>query len=81
MCFAFAAAPHVFINTPALSSLDLPQSLAGIWPSKLLSPAWTCFVFLFSCMIPRAIQAHKWYHRTFGDRYPKDRKAVIPWVI
>ncbi|KAB5589007.1 3-oxo-5-alpha-steroid 4-dehydrogenase 1 [Ceratobasidium theobromae] len=31
-------------------------------------------------MLPRALRGHEWYHEKFGD-YPKERKAVIPFVI
>lgn len=29
---------------------------------------------------PRAVQHHKWYKQTFGDAYPSNRKAIIPFV-
>ncbi len=32
-------------------------------------------------LIPRAFQAHKWYKEKFGDEYPKERKALIPFII
>ncbi len=31
-------------------------------------------------LIPRALDHHRWYHKTFED-YPKERKAIIPFVI
>lgn len=30
-------------------------------------------------LVPRARVTHRWYHRTFPD-YPKDRKAIIPFI-
>lgn len=29
----------------------------------------------------RAINNHRWYKKTFGDRYPRDRRAIIPCII
>lgn len=41
------------------------------------------FLFVYSevlLMIPRAYRGHKWYHNKFPD-YPKERKAVIPFLF
>ena len=39
------------------------------------------FVFWTMCnLIPRAISNHNWYLNKFSD-YPKNRKAVIPFLI
>ncbi len=38
-------------------------------------PIWT-----MCNLIPRALAHHKWYHDNF-ENYPKERKAVIPWVL
>jgi steroid 5-alpha reductase family enzyme len=46
------------------------------------SPAAWCFAFFtFSNLFPRALSTHKWYITTFGDSYPKERRAVIPFLI
>lgn len=31
-------------------------------------------------LVPRAIYTHKWFHKNF-DNYPKNRKAVIPFLL
>ena len=31
-------------------------------------------------LVPRAIYTHKWFHKNFDD-YPKNRKAVIPYLL
>ena len=31
-------------------------------------------------LVPRALYTHKWFHKNFDD-YPKDRKAIIPYVL
>ncbi|KAF9473778.1 hypothetical protein BDN70DRAFT_885548 [Pholiota conissans] len=46
-----------------------------------LSPPWIFLLSEFLLMVPRAYKGHRWYHDKFGDSYPKDRKAVIPFVL
>jgi 3-oxo-5-alpha-steroid 4-dehydrogenase 1 len=43
-------------------------------------PALTFFVWTAANLIPRALSHHKWYNNTFAD-YPKDRKAVVPYLF
>jgi protein-S-isoprenylcysteine O-methyltransferase Ste14 len=38
------------------------------------------FVFTFANLVPRAIANHRWYREQFAD-YPKERRAVIPWIL
>ena len=37
-------------------------------------------VFTFANLFPRAISSHDWYRKNFSD-YPKNRKAIIPFII
>ena len=47
-----------------------------VWSLPALSfLLWTMFN-----LIPRAVAHHKWYHSKFSD-YPKERKAVIPFIL
>lgn len=49
----------------------------------ILHPSITSLAFaLFTMMnlIPRGISYHKWYQQKF-DNYPKNRKAVIPFLL
>jgi hypothetical protein len=47
---------------------------------------WSSIGFVYAAwvVLPLFIQArvtHQWYVDQFGDSYPKDRKAIIPfWV-
>ena len=43
-------------------------------------PAWSFALWTAINLIPRALDHHKWYHSKFSD-YPKERKAVIPFII
>jgi steroid 5-alpha reductase family enzyme len=38
------------------------------------------FIWTVANLFPRAISNHKWYKSHFSD-YPKDRKAVIPFIF
>jgi protein-S-isoprenylcysteine O-methyltransferase Ste14 len=38
------------------------------------------FLFTFANLVPRAIAHHRWYRSTFPE-YPKERRAVIPWLV
>lgn len=48
--------------------------------SGLSYPGVTFAAFTFLNLAPRAIAHHRWYHHHFADRYPKGRKALIPFV-
>jgi 3-oxo-5-alpha-steroid 4-dehydrogenase 1 len=43
-------------------------------------PAWTFAIFTFCNVGPRAVAHHRWYLEKFGDKYPAQRKAFIPFV-
>lgn len=65
--FALAASP-----VPSVASL-----------AAFLDTMTPPFLFVYSevlLMIPRAYKGHKWYHEKFPD-YPKERKAVIPFLF
>ncbi len=38
-------------------------------------------VFTWVFLGTRGVQHHRFYQRHFGDAYPKDRKAVIPFIL
>ncbi|MFC2089216.1 DUF1295 domain-containing protein [Bacteroidota bacterium] len=44
-------------------------------PAALAFVLWTIFN-----LVPRALEHHKWYKKEFPD-YPKERKALIPFVL
>ncbi len=42
-------------------------------------PGLAFFVWTFANLVPRAVSHHKWYQEKFPD-YPKERKAVFPFI-
>lgn len=46
-----------------------------------LSPPWAFFFIEILVMAPRAIRGHRWYHERFKESYPRERRAVIPWLL
>jgi 3-oxo-5-alpha-steroid 4-dehydrogenase 1 len=42
-------------------------------------PGLAFAVWTFANLAPRARSHHAWYHKNFPE-YPKERKALIPWV-
>ena len=43
-------------------------------------PAIAFVAFTAANLVPKAIASHKWYKEHFAD-YPKERKAVIPFIV
>lgn len=43
-------------------------------------PALTFVVWTFANLVPRAKNHHDWYHKKF-DNYPKNRKAIFPFIF
>ncbi len=43
-------------------------------------PAASFFIWTAANLIPRALAHHDWYDRTFED-YPRNRKAILPFLL
>ncbi|MBE37798.1 MAG: hypothetical protein CMP50_04040 [Flavobacteriales bacterium] len=43
-------------------------------------PVFAFALWTIANLIPRAIQHHNWYHAKFKD-YPKERKAILPYLV
>jgi len=43
-------------------------------------PALTFFIWTAANLIPRALSHHKWYKAKFAN-YPKERKAIVPYLF
>lgn len=66
--FALAAAPPPTFTSGSLILL------------ATLTPPWLFFFSEVWLMLPRALKGHRWYQERFAD-YPRERRAVIPWVL
>lgn len=42
--------------------------------------ATSFWIFTMANLVPRAVAHHTWYQLRFGNAYPKERKAFIPFV-
>ncbi|KAH7870504.1 uncharacterized protein C8R40DRAFT_1126059 [Lentinula edodes] len=84
--WALAASP-----IPKLTDLEWLLSVNGIYtmafttpPSQFaptLTPPWIFLIVELCLMLPRAYKGHQWYKEKFGDAFPKERRAVIPYVF
>ena len=93
--FAIAASPFPFpldnISTASIFSifttlLDPKLYITiinepGYLFAPNLSPPWIFFISEVFLMLPRAYRGHQWYKSKFGTCYPKERRAVIPFVL
>jgi 3-oxo-5-alpha-steroid 4-dehydrogenase 1 len=88
--FALAASPIPdFALFPSANSLlaaaqsaqlaEMAQLLSPFVDS--VSPPWLFFILEVVTMAPRAVRGHRWYHERFGESYPRDRRAIIPWLL
>lgn len=52
------------------------------WAILTWSLAGAAFaVYTIANLGPRALTNHRWYLQRFGDAYPKERRALIPFVL
>ncbi|MCO6463451.1 MAG: 3-oxo-5-alpha-steroid 4-dehydrogenase [Saprospiraceae bacterium] len=68
--FEYISCPNLFGETVEWAGFAiLTWSLPGL----------AFFIWTFANLTPRAISHHKWYQKHFED-YPKERKAIIPFI-
>ncbi|KAJ7704304.1 hypothetical protein B0H17DRAFT_7535 [Mycena rosella] len=63
----------------ASASAALRGPAANFLP--FVSAPWVFLISEVVLMFPRAYRGHRWYHDTFGDKYPKERKIAVPFVL
>jgi 3-oxo-5-alpha-steroid 4-dehydrogenase 1 len=69
--FEYISSPHYFGELLEWSG----------WAIMTWSVSGLAFlVFTFANLFPRAVASHKWYREHFTE-YPKDRKAIVPFII
>ncbi|KAF8545034.1 3-oxo-5-alpha-steroid 4-dehydrogenase-domain-containing protein [Trichophaea hybrida] len=74
--FAYCWFPHYFSEWVEWTGF----MIAGGGPVNFL-PAAMFVVNEIATMGPRALQGKRWYEKKFGDKAPRDRKAVVPGVF
>ena len=76
------AIPH----GPLFALVSCPNYLGEIvewsgWALATWSPPGLVFALWTAAnLVPRAIRHHRWYQEKFAD-YPKDRRAIVPFVL
>jgi 3-oxo-5-alpha-steroid 4-dehydrogenase 1 len=45
-----------------------------------INPPWVFLCGEVVLMLPRAVKGHRWYRERFRE-YPKERRAIVPWLI
>jgi len=69
--FRFVSCPNYFGESLIwLGWAILSWSIAG----------FAFWVFTIANLYPRALRSHRWYQETFPE-YPKERKAVLPFIL
>ncbi|KAJ7481520.1 3-oxo-5-alpha-steroid 4-dehydrogenase-domain-containing protein [Mycena latifolia] len=88
--FALAADPRLAQSFFAGTLFSGRVSLASVTTSlsgpaaaflPLVTPPWVFLLAEVLLMFPRAYRGHRWYHDKFGDRYPRERRIVVPFVL
>ena len=85
LLFSYISFPNYFCEWIewagfALAASPLPSFASGSAFLATINPPWVFLLSEILLMSPRALKGHKWYKKTFED-YPKERKAVVPFLI
>lgn len=64
----------------ALAAAPLPAFISLTETMRTVQPPWLFFWAEVWFMISRAYRGHQWYHKNFPE-YPKERKAVVPFIF
>lgn len=79
--FALAASPLPITQALSVASLEaFFTAPSSVWAPRL-TPPWVFLVNEFVLMFPRAYNGQKWYKKTFGEKFPKDRKIILPFIL
>ncbi|KAI1287062.1 Polyprenol reductase [Halotydeus destructor] len=71
--FEYISSPHYLAEMIIYTGLFIGCNL-----HKSMLPL-TMFVVVNQTMA--ALMCHQWYQRTFGQSYPRERKAIIPFIL
>jgi 3-oxo-5-alpha-steroid 4-dehydrogenase 1 len=73
--YSYISYPNYFSEWLEFAGFALAAS-----PRWEYTPPWMFLVAEIMVMLPRAYKGHQWYKEKFPD-YPKNRKAVIPFIF
>lgn len=86
--FSYALAALSQTKLSPLAANALPLTWSGRLALLISAPPLLFAITDVSVMLPRAIRGHEWYYSKFGvegdgkgGRYPRERKAVIPYLV
>jgi len=78
----FALLPSANALLAATASAQVSEVTRLLFPFvDSISPPWLFFILEVVTMTPRALQGHRWYHERFRGSYPRDRRAIVPWLL
>lgn len=69
--FEYVVCPHYFFEIMTWTGIFLMSRHLG---------ALLILIFIISYLVARSIRTVKWYHERFSD-FPKDRKAILPFLL
>ncbi|KAG8994251.1 hypothetical protein FRB90_000499, partial [Tulasnella sp. 427] len=79
--YRYISFPNYLCEWLEWTGFALAASIASNWATPIYeSPHWLFVANEVATMLPRALSGHQWYHDKFDD-YPKERKAVIPFLL
>ncbi|EPQ31538.1 uncharacterized protein PFL1_00871 [Pseudozyma flocculosa PF-1] len=79
--FSYSLAAIHALPLFSTASLSTAAGLKDLVATLTSIPPFLFALVEVSVMLPRAVNGHKWYQKTFGERYPRERKAVIAFVL
>ncbi|KZT53064.1 hypothetical protein CALCODRAFT_63345 [Calocera cornea HHB12733] len=78
--FALVSYPNYLCEWLEWLGWAMASTVRTGFPPKYLTPPWVFLLSELCVMLPRAVSGHGWYKQKFDD-YPRERKAVIPWLL
>ncbi|KAH9026273.1 3-oxo-5-alpha-steroid 4-dehydrogenase-domain-containing protein [Lactarius deliciosus] len=78
----FALLPSAQVLLAAARSAQFTEAGRLLVPfMDSVSPPWVFLFVEITTMVPRAVRGHRWYYERFKESYPRERRAVIPWLL
>lgn len=69
------------IAATSLHAAATPYHALGLGSTGVYTPPWLFVAAEIAVMLPRALSGHAWYQQKFDGRYPRERKAIIPYLL